>query len=311
MTRTTTTQEQERHPWRVALITREVEDEPVAAKVPRLPRAWRPKKLPTTETSEDDKVPTMLECQEGAVLPKWMLGPTTAQNTVRRKKFLIEKFDLGSKPCLQQGQAMEDATEILLELWETFSFDGAFGRTTLLKHSIRLKEHQRPINQRYRPVNPGMEKDLKNQLTQWEKHKVIEKSRSPWNFALVAAAKKNGKTRWCVDFRPLNAVTVTDSHPIGNIEDNLARLARSKIFSGLDGTGAFHVVDLEEEDKEKTSFATPFGSYQFRQLPFGLCGGPSTYARLVDMVLDGIPFDVALPYLDDTVVHSATVEEHH
>ena len=80
------------------------------------------------------------------------------------------------------------------------------------------------------------------------------------------------------DFREINNATIPSTTPIGNIKDNLAKLSRSTIFSGLDGTGAFHVIDLEDEDKEKTSFATPWGSFQFTQLPFGLSGGPSTYA---------------------------------
>jgi hypothetical protein len=127
----------------------------------------------------------------------------------------------------------------------------------------------------------------------------------------VAAPKKNGKVRWCVDFRSINASTVVDTHPIGNIKDNLSRLSRSKIYSALDCTGAFHAIDLEDEDKEKTSFATPWGSFQFTQLPFGLCGGPMMYARLVNLVLNGIPYDVALPYLDNTVIHTATLPDNY
>jgi hypothetical protein len=61
------------------------------------------------------------------------------------------------------------------------------------------------------------------------------------------------------------------------------------VFSGIDSIRAFHVIELEDKDKAKTAFATPWGSYQFVRMPFGLAGGPSSYARLVHMVLDGIP----------------------
>jgi hypothetical protein len=43
---------------------------------------------------------------------------------------------------------------------------------------------------------------------------------------------------------------------------------------------------------------------------FGLAGWPSSYARLVHMVLDGIPYTQALPYLDDTVIHSKDLDGH-
>ncbi len=141
----------------------------------------------------------------------------------------------------------------------------------------------------------GLETDLKKQLTKWLQHRVIEKSTSPWSFPLVAAPKKNGKIRWCVDYRRLNEATVKDSFPLPHINDNLSRLSRSWIFSCVDGSGAFHVIPIRKEDRSKTSFSTPWGSYQYRQLPFGLCNGPAAYSRLVSLFLDGIPGEVAIP----------------
>ena len=234
----------------------------------------------------------------------------SAKTEEQKKLFLTKTFRLTESPYLQKKIDLERALAILLHHWEVFSFDGSFGKTNLIKHSIRTDQNQQPINQRYRPLNPSLEPDLQRQIEKWLEHDVIETSSSPWNFGLVAAPKKNGKIRWCVDYRALNQVSEKDSHPIGHIEDNLARLARSTIFSGIDGSGAFHVIELEEKDRPKTSFATPWGSYQFTRMPFGLSGGPSTYARLVQMVLRGIPYNIALPYLDDTVVHSRTLEEH-
>jgi hypothetical protein len=76
---------------------------------------------------------------------------------------------------------------MLLKRWACFSFDGNYGRTTLLKHSIVTEPNQRPINQRFQPVNPHLKVDLKKQINKWLKHGVIEKSCSPWNFGLVAA----------------------------------------------------------------------------------------------------------------------------
>jgi hypothetical protein len=108
----------------------------------------------------------------------------------------------------------------------------------------------------------------------------------------------------------LNEISSISSAPIGNIEDNLARLSRSTIFSSIDSIGAFHVIELEDKDKAKTAFASPWGSYQFVRMPFGLAGRPSSYARLVNVFLDGIPYTQDLPYLDDTVIHSKDLSGH-
>jgi hypothetical protein len=70
------------------------------------------------------------------------------------------------------------------------------------------------------------------------------------------------------------------------------------------------VIELEDKDKAKMAFATPWGSYQYVRISFGLAGWPRSYARLVDMVLDGISYTQALPYLDDTVIHSKDLAGH-
>ena len=230
--------------------------------------------------------------------------------TPGQAEHLIERFHLHDSPFLKDKGNLARAAALLAKHQDVFSFDGSFGKTTLLRHQIKTDPEKGPINQRFRPVNPAMEEDLFAQVQTWLKHGVIEPSTSPWNFGLVAAPKKNGKIRWCVDYRALNDITIKDSHPIGNIDDNLARLSRSTIFSCIDGSGAYHVVELEPADREKTAFATPWGSYHFTHMPFGLCNAPSTYARLVQLVLAGIPYHVALPYLDDTIVHSRTLEQH-
>jgi hypothetical protein len=64
----------------------------------------------------------------------------------------------------------------------------------------------------------------------------------------VAAPKKGGAIRWCVDYRAINNISSISSTAIVNIKDNLARLTRSTIFSGIDSIGAFHVIELEDKD---------------------------------------------------------------
>jgi hypothetical protein len=61
-------------------------------------------------------------------------------------------------------------------------------------------------------------------------------------------------------------------------------------------------VELEEEDKEKTAFSTPFGLYEFNVMPFGLTGAPSVFQRLMECVLKGLQFEICLIYLDDVVI---------
>ena len=228
----------------------------------------------------------------------------------RRRQYVEEEFKLAECPWLANPKDRQLAAHLLVKYWDVISIDGEFGQTSLIEHEI----HTAPgpaIKCKYRPPNPVLEEDLDRQLDEWLKYKVIEGSQSQWSFALVAARKKNSdRKRWCVDYPRLNEVTIKDTFPLPNIEDNLARLGQSKVFSAIDGCGAYHVVNIRKEDRPKTAFATHRGLFQFRQMPFGLTNAPATYCRLVQLVLAGIPHEMAIPYLDDTCVHSRDVPSH-
>ena len=122
--------------------------------------------------------------------------------------------------------------------------------------------------------------------------------------------KKNGKTRWVIDYRELNKITIKDSYPLPHIDDSLSRLSHSKVFSAIDSAGAFHCIKIDKADRPKTAFISPFGLYQFKRMGFGLCNGPAVYARLVQKVLENIPTTVAVPYLDDIGIHSPDLATH-
>ncbi len=234
---------------------------------------------------------------------------TTKLTLEQKKQWILETFYLARKPCLAKEEDLKRATELLLKFWDLFSHDGSYGHTHLIQHRI-ITEDVPPIKCRYRPINPALEPALREQLDEWLKHDVIEPADSPWSSNLVAAKKKGGKIRWCIDWRRLNEVTKKDSWPMPTVQDTIARLAGSNIFSGVDMAGAFHCIDIHPDDREKTAFATPFGTFQQKRLGFGVTNGPATYCRLVDKVLQKIPPTEALSFVDDGVVHSDGLDQH-
>ena len=86
---------------------------------------------------------------------------------------------------------MRATLAVLLRYWDIWAFSGNYGVTDVIEHKIVLEPGTRPIHERYRPPNPLLEESMKKQLNLWIKHKVIEKSNSPWNFSLVAAISKS------------------------------------------------------------------------------------------------------------------------
>ena len=53
---------------------------------------------------------------------------------------------------------------------------------------------------------------------------------------------------------------------------------------------------------EPPSFTTRRQKYEFNYLPFGIQSGPSYMCRLMDAALQGLAWDVCMPYLDDVAV---------
>ncbi len=227
----------------------------------------------------------------------------------KKRTWLTEQFKLSTAPCLKSQTEIDKALDLLEEFFDVISANGEYGHTKLMKHEIHTEDVP-PIKCRHHPLNPSLEPDLRAQLDTWLDHDIVEPSNSPWSFPLVAAPKKNGSIRWCVDYRRLNNITRKDTFPLPNIEDNLARLSKSKIFSCVDGSGAFHVIEIRDQDRPKTAFSTPWGMFHYKRMPFGLTNGPASYSRLVQLVLHGIPQQAALPYLDDTIIHSRDLDEH-
>ena len=242
--------------------------------------------------------------------PAILEGPTTRANAEARIRLIYDKLRLSQCDALVTAEDRKKAVRLILKHFQLFSWDGSYGSTDLVQHHIKLKPDAQPVRDRYRPINPRLEESLRAQLDDWLEKGVVEPSQSEWNSALVPVLKASGAIRWCLDFRKLNSITERDMFPVGDTLNNLNRLKGSSIFSVVDGQGAFHQIPMEESSKEYTSFSTPYGSYQFCALPFGLTNAPATYARLVQLALRDIPWSIALPYLDDTLVHSSNLDEH-
>ena len=78
---------------------------------------------------------------------------------------------------------------------------------------------------------------------------MIRPSQSPWASPITLAAKKDGSTRFCIDYRRLNAATEKDAYPVPLIQDIFDQLQGSTIFTTLDLRSGYHQMDLAEPDK--------------------------------------------------------------
>jgi hypothetical protein len=118
------------------------------------------------------------------------------------------------------------------------------------------------------------------------------------------------KYRFVIDFRKLNETTIKDSFPLHRMDQVIEALNGAIYFSVMDMARGYLQVPLAEADREKTAFIANNKLYHFKVMPLGLCNAPSTYSRLMDLVLNGLTYKYCLVYLDDTIVYSKSFDEH-
>ena len=183
------------------------------------------------------------------------------------------------------------------------------GRTSQLQHCINTGSAP-PIRQPVRRMSPHRREEVKSLLSEMLQKGVIEPSASPWASPVVLVQKRDGSTRFCIDYRQLNEVTRKDAYPLPRIDMTLDALHVSQWFSTLELVSGYWQVEVEEADREKTAFCTTEGLYQFRVMPFGLCNTPATFQRLMDLVLTGLQWAQCLVYLDNVIILGRLFEGH-
>ena len=191
--------------------------------------------------------------------------------------------------------------QLLLAYYDLFAdLEAALGRTDKLQHTIHTAEAQ-PIRQPVRHISPCKKKEVRRILQDMLQKNAIQPSSSPWASPIVLV-KKDGNSRFCMDYCKLNAVTRKDAYPLLQIDETLDTLSGSQWFTTLDLASGYWQVKLAEEDQQKSAFCTMDGLFEFKVMPFGLYNAPATFQRLMDLVLAGLQWSACLVYLDDIIV---------
>lgn len=135
----------------------------------------------------------------------------------------------------------------------------------------------------------------------------IQKSNSCWSSPTMIV-RRNGKERWCVDYRKLNAVTVPDRFPAPHVLDCLDAMSKCKFFSICDADNAYHQCLVDQDDADKLAFVTHEGIFTPRVLLFGPRNAPAYFQRHMSATVCDLPHCNA--YLDDLTVFTGTFDEH-
>lgn len=218
---------------------------------------------------------------------------------------VLEKLDIGGT---------EDERALLYALLAKYvdiftDDDDNLGFTDKVKHEIKLVDDT-PVTQPYRRIPPNQYKDVQEHISKLLKKGIIQESESSYASPVVVVRKSDGSIRLCVDYRKLNLKTKKDAFPLPRIDESFDALKGARHFSTIDLASGYHQVVMEESDRNKTAFTTPFGLFEYLRMPMGVCNGPATFQRLMQATMSDLIFDIMLVYLDDILVYSTTFESH-
>ena len=229
-----------------------------------------------------------------------------------KEKFVKDILKLQTHPVLKHRPELHKrVVDIFVNNFEVLSTHaGECGKTDLVSMKIQVNPGAKPVRQNPRPMAPPMKKEFRQQLNSMLQEGIIEEANSPWASPIVPVRKKDGRTRFCVDYRNLNNVTIADAYPLTSIRSNLEALKGAKVFSVLDVASAYHHISVDPDSRDFTAFASPFGSFRYKRMPFGLKNAGSVYSRMVNRMLQQLPPGFCLSYLDDVLIYSGDVDSH-
>jgi hypothetical protein len=139
---------------------------------------------------------------------------------------------------------------------------------------------------------------------------VIEPGVSEYSAPIVLVKKKDGTTRFCIDYRKLNNSLLSDSEQMPDVDALFGKLSKAKYFSKLDLSKGYWQIPVQEEDRKKTAFSTPFGQFQWKTMPFGLKTAGAIFTRMMRKLLLPLERDDIDNFIDDILVASETWEDH-
>jgi hypothetical protein len=179
-----------------------------------------------------------------------------------------------------------------------------------IEFKIELQPGTAPMAKAPYKMSPVEMKELKIQLQGLLDKGYIHPSTSPWGCSALFVQKKEKELRLCVDYRPLNAVTIKNKYPLPCIDILFDQLAGAQVFSKIDLRSGYHQIKIRAEDIPKMAFTTRYGLYEYLVMSFGLTNALAHFMYLMNSVFMLELDQFVMVFIDDIMVYSKSMEEH-
>jgi transposase InsO family protein len=224
----------------------------------------------------------------------------------------ITKVDIGRQISRQERRQLEREKAKMLD-WIKKHHDNLLrkiGKPAKLQPFVIDTGDAEPIKISPRPYSPMDLEKIKTFVDEAIKNGIIQESESPWSAPIVLAAKPNGGTRVCVDYRALNKITKKDAYPLPRIDESFSQFHGARFFTTFDLLSGYWQIAMDDASREKTAFSTRYGHYEWLVLPFGVANGPGGFQKRVNRLLAKYVDVFVIVYMDDILIYSKTLREH-
>jgi hypothetical protein len=175
---------------------------------------------------------------------------------------------------------------------------------------IRLKIGTAPVSRRSYRMPPNELAELKTQLQDLLEKGFIRPSSSPWGCPTIFVKKKDQTLQMCVDYTPLNEVTIKNKYPLPRIDILFDHLTGVRVFSKIDLRSGYHQIRIRPEDIPKTTFTTRYGLFEYLVMSFELTNAPAHFTYLMNSVFMPELDKFVVVFIDDILIYSKNEEEH-
>ncbi|XP_046573838.1 uncharacterized protein K02A2.6-like [Haliotis rubra] len=199
--------------------------------------------------------------------------------------------------------------ELIAEYSDLFT---GLGKLKDVQVKLHIDKEVPPVAQQYRRVPFHVRKDIEEQIKKDLERDVIEKSvgPTPWVSPVVVVPKPNspGKVRVCVDMRCPNTAIKRERHNSPTLVELTTILAGSTVFSKVDLNQGYNQLELSEESRYITTFATHPGLFRYKCLNFGINSAAEVFQETIRQAVSGLPGVINIS--DDILIHGCGPEEH-
>jgi hypothetical protein len=187
--------------------------------------------------------------------------------------------------------------------WQTSDLMGV--SRSIIEHRLQVNPSTKPKKQKLCKMCDKKVVATKSEVQRLLDARFICEIQYPSCLAnVVMVNKKNGKWRMCTYFTDLNKLCPEDDFPLSRIDKVVNSIARCEIMALLDYFSGYHQIWLRKEDKEKTSFVTPFSTYCYLRMSKSLKDAGPMFCRMMRAILkDQIQINVFM-YINNIVVAS-------